>query len=322
MEIQSNFKFLATLEESTFSLSNGLRIPKIGYGTTRRISNTDEIIYEAIKVGYRLFDTALMYENEKTVGKGVAKALQDGLCKREDLFITTKVHGKGRANLKETFANQLIDLQLDYVDLYLIHFPLPEFDPITKKFKLEVTNQELWVQMEELVNAGKIKSIGVSNFNVPMLLDLLTYAKIKPVIHQFELNPYFIQDSHVKLCKMFDIRPIAYNSLCGGPYMKTTCQELKLQKEFDLLKEPIILEISNKKGKSPGQIAMSWALSQGIVVQPNTKKADRLKENFESTSFELSPDEIEEISKLNHNQRFNNPDLAGKDFVGGLSPFA
>lgn len=275
-------------------LSNGTKIQRVGYGTFRA-DDLENIIEEAINVGYRHFDTATIYKNEQQIGHALAKTLKEGKVKRGDLFITTKVWAE-KDNVAKSLERSLQDLQLDYVDLFLIHWPLSEWDNKSQTFKqppLHVT----WKQMEDLVRAGKCKSIGVSNFSVQLLVDLLSYAEIKPVCNQIEVHPYLINEDLIGFCKKNSIEVVAYcplgrnialNSEAGG---KT------------LIEEPIIQELAAKYNKTPSQVVLNWHLSRGYVIIPKTSNFHRLRENLECDTFELTADEVKKISSLNKNIR-------------------
>ena len=169
--------------QNTIKLFNNLEIPRFGLGTYS--INDSDVIYNSIKNGVRMIDTALFYENEKVVGEGISKALKDNLCKREELFIITKIWPTHYDRVEETIKQQLIDLQLDYVDLYLLHWPLRVIDE--KKQIMKVPTHVLWEKLEGLVKNGQAKSIGLSNFQTQLILDILTYCEIQPAVNEIEL---------------------------------------------------------------------------------------------------------------------------------------
>jgi D-xylose reductase len=179
---------LPKFTNTSITLNNGLKMPIIGLGTYKS-SDTEENIYQCIKEGFRLIDTALVYENEEEVGKGIKKAIEEGLVKREELFVVTKLWLTERHMADKALRSQLASLQLDYVDLYLIHWHIPKCD--NGKWDFRVPMYKVWEDMESLVEKKLTRSIGISNFNVQSMLDMMCYAKIKPVVNQFEINPYF-----------------------------------------------------------------------------------------------------------------------------------
>jgi len=205
-------------------------------------------------------------------------------------------------------------LQLDYVDLLLIHWPIGVVDENTQKVKSQIPLHKTWKSMEDLVKSGKVKSIGVSNFNVQIILDLLSYAEIKPVCNQVEINPYLTQEDLVGFCKKNNIEIVAYCPLGGN---------VPGNPEFSvktLIENPVIKELSAKYSKTPAQIIINWHLSRGYVVIPKTSTESRLKENFESDSFEMSADDLKKISDLNKGVRACDPTKF--DFFGNIPMFA
>jgi len=201
-------------------LSNGHKMPRQGFGTYETPDQRDKqkfntLIKEAIKVGYRHFDTASAYGNEEDLGKALKEAISEGLVKREDLYITTKIWNNQKDDVEKALKESLARLQLDYIDLYLIHFPFGEVDLTTGKMQKQIPLHITWKAMEDQVKAGRTKSIGISNFNVQMTLDLLSYAEIRPVCNQVEVHPYFTQEDFVRFNKIHDIEIIAYFPLAS-----------------------------------------------------------------------------------------------------------
>jgi D-xylose reductase len=279
---------------TNITLNNGLEMPRVGLGTYA-IKNIAEVVYESIKDGTRMFDTASLYENEKEVGQGVNKAIQEGIVKREDLFIVTKIWPTQKEDVEGALRGQLKELNLDYVDLYLDHLPINHLRRKDGK-RLVFPLYEHWKRMENLVKLGLTKSIGVSNFNTQALIDLLSYAEIKPVTNQIEYHPYLYQKNLKDFCHKNGIVVTAYNSMVKGIYSKV---------KVDAMNEDIIKELALKYQVSPGLILLNWALIQDIIVIPSTANPRRMKENLEALNFKLSQEDFEKINQLNKNLRLN-----------------
>lgn len=284
---QNNLEYL--------TLNNGTKIPRAGLGCFN-LTTTAITVYEAIKAGVRLLDTAYIYENEKEVGEGIAKAIQEKLVERKDLYVITKIWINQYEDVEGSIKESLKKLQLDYVDLYLLHWPKREFknNKITR-----LPTYKLWANMENLVTKGLTKSIGVSNFNAQLLLDMLTYCEIKPVINEIECHPYYQRKSLVDFCHKFGINVIAYNSLVLGRYAIRK-DEIK---DFNLLKESLVEDLAKKYNKSSGQIALNWAISQDIIVIPKSNSIDRIKSNTESSKFRLEKEDLALFDKLETGKR-------------------
>jgi D-xylose reductase len=267
------------------------------------------------------FSSFADYGNEKQAGEGVARAIKDGLVKREELFIVSKLWNSFHDGDKvEPIAKkQLEDWGIEYFDLYLIHFPvaLRWVDPAVRyppewsydgKGDIQLSSatiQETWTAMEGLVGKGYAKSIGISNFQGSLILDLLRYAKIRPATLQIEHHPYLVQPNLLKLAQAEGIAVTAYSSF--GPQ---SFVELEWQKAKDtpiLFEHPTILEISKKHSKTPAQVLLRWATQRGLAVIPKSNNQGRLQQNLEVTNFNLDQSEIDAISGFDRNLRFNNP---------------
>lgn len=200
-----------------------------------------------------------------------------GKVKREEIFITTKLWQDEREDVEGAVRRSLDKLKLDYIDLYLIHWMCPNL--VWEDGKVFINNtptHKVWAEMERLVDAGLIKSIGVSNANVTVILDLWSYARIKPVANQIELHPYFVQNELVAFFEKLGIKLIAYAPLSASAW---SLRDEKL-KDINLLEEPVIKSIAEKHGKKPGQVILNWHLKRGHVIIPKTTKVERLAENF------------------------------------------
>jgi len=284
-------------KDKYITLNNGSKIPRIGYGTWEG-TNLTTLIKAAVTTGYRHIDTARAYENEKDIGVALKEIFSEGNVKREDLFITTKVFNDAKDNVEASLTASLADLQLDSVDLLLIHWPIGTYDFDLGQIK-QVPLHKTWKEMEGLVKKGLCKAIGVCNFNVQLLLDLLSYAEIKPVCNQVELHPYLTQEDLVKFCFKYDIMVTAYSPLCRGTN----------NFEKDIQKEPLLIELAQKYGKTVAQVVLNWHLSRGYVIIPKTSTPSRLQENFESDSFEMSKEDLERVGKLDCGYRVLDPRL-------------
>jgi len=275
------------------SLNNGKKMPIIGLGTYR--SDPNEVkaaVKTALKAGYRHIDCAYMYKNEKEVGQGIKEAIQEGIVKREDIFVTTKLWNTfHRPELvAKGIEESLNNLGLDYVDLYLIHWPTAQ-DPNGPLFDGPIEDVPIidtWRKMEELYKAGKAKSIGVSNFNIEKLQDLLNKAEVKPVMNQVENHPYLPQHKLVKFCHDNDIQVTAYCPL--GPRTNPK-----------VLVDPIIKEVAEKNHLTPAQVVLSWNAQRNVVVIPKSVTPSRIEENFHIA--ELNQEDIEKINGITYRYR-------------------
>jgi alcohol dehydrogenase (NADP+) len=295
-------------------LNNGYEMPLLGLGTYR-LENINETVKSAIKIGYKLFDTAKLYLNEEEIGKALNECISEGLIKREELFVTTKLWQDDHEDPVGALKESLTRLQLDYVDLFLIHWPLPHIKEgkILKKVPLH----NLWAGMEDCVNQGLTRSIGVCNFNVQLLLDLLSYCNIKPVNNQVELHPLLAQFDLVDFCHKNEISITAYNPILRGGY---AVRNKQLFEKYDLFKNSLILEFSKKYQKTPAQVILNWHANRNISTIPKSGNPERQEENLKSIEFKMSGEDYEKINNLDLNLRFNIS--KEKEFSGGVNVFA
>ncbi|KAI6153895.1 NADP-dependent oxidoreductase domain-containing protein [Pisolithus tinctorius] len=297
----------------------GQKMPSVGFGLWKVDKETcADTVYNAIKAGYRLFDAAADYGNEKQAGEGLRRALQEGIVKREDIFITSKLWNTFHAqeHVKKVTRMQLEHWGIDYFDLFLIHFPisLKYVDPNHRypaewmgddgKVHLEkVPMHETWKAMEELVDDGLVKNIGLSNCQGSLILDVLQYAKYEPQVLQIELHPYLTQEPLVDLCKRWGIAVTAYSSFGPQSYL-----ELGMGKTApSLLDHSIIGAIASAHGKTPAQVLLRWATQRGLAVIPKSNDHGRLVSNLQCDGFDLTEQELAAISGLNMNYRLNDP---------------
>lgn len=266
------------MKENFCLLSNKYKMPNIGFGTFRTPSGkeTEQSVMNAIKAGYRHIDCAAAYGNEKSVGEAIRKS---GVA-REELFVTSKLWNddKGYENTLAAFNRTLDDLQLDYLDLYLIHWPIAK----ASKENWKEANSESWRALEELYNQGKIKAIGVSNFLEHHLEPLFETAKIKPMVNQIEFHPGMLQEEIIEFCKKHNILVEAWAPFSNG----------------QVLNNSVLKEIADKYKKSVAQLTLRWIIQKDIVPLPKSVTPDRIKSNIEVFDFEISEQDIERIDRL------------------------
>lgn len=265
---------------SPLTLNNGVEIPCVGYGTYKTDpAATATAVTAAIQAGYRHIDTAMVYRNEEGVGQGIKAAGVD----RTELFITSKLWNtdRGYEATKVAFQKTLDRLGLDYLDLYLIHWPANE-----KQFGAEAAkiNAETWRAMEELYHAGKIRAIGLSNFMPHHVKKLLETATVKPMVDQIEVHPGWTHADEIKELQAMDIVVEAWGPLGG--------------QGATVLTNPTMQEISTAHNKSTAQVSLRWVLQQGVLPLPKSVHVDRMKQNMDIFDFELSPTEMATISAL------------------------
>lgn len=253
------------------TLNNGIKMPLEGFGVFQipDIVECERVVLDAIESGYRLIDTAAIYQNERGVGNAIKKS---GI-KREDLFITTKVwvHDMSYEGAKSALNTSLEKLGLDYLDLYLIHQPFGDYMGAYRAIEEEYKN-------------GKIRSIGVSNFYPYKLYDLMQKTSIVPAVNQVEIHPFFQQREAVEFMKENGIIPQAWAPLAEG--------------EYEIFTDPILTKIGQKYGKTPAQISLKWNAQRGVVIIPKTVNKSRMLENMNIWDFELSFEDMLEISKM------------------------
>ena len=298
-------------------------IPLIGFGLWKiPKQQCAGLVYQAIKNGYRHFDSASDYGNEKEVGEGIKRAIDEGLCTREELWVTSKLWNTYHAkeHVQPAIEKTLVDLQLDYLDLYLIHFPIAlEYVPFETRYPAEwlfdpeikspcmksakVPLHETWAAMETLIGNGLTKQIGVCNYNTGLIHDLLSYAKVKPSMLQIESHPYLTQESLLRLCAQNDIGVTAFSPLGALSYV-----ELDMANESQsVLTQQVVIDAAKRLNKTPAQIVLRWGVQRGCAIIPKTSKVERMTENLSIFDFELSKQEMSDISALNMNKRFNDP---------------
>lgn len=259
------------------TLNNGLKMPQLGFGVWQvPDEEATPAVEKALETGYRSIDTAKVYENEH----GVGRALANSNIPREELFITTKVWNsdQGYENTLKAFDASLERLGLDYVDLYLIHWPTPEYDTYVETYKA----------LEKLYKDGRVKAIGVCNFHIEHLQRLLDECDIVPAVNQVECHPYLQQTGLLDFCKQHNIYLEAWSPLMQGG---------------EVLKNEVVKTIADEHGKTPAQVIIRWHLQADHIVIPKSVTPSRIKENFDVFDFKLTADDMKKIAELNRDQR-------------------
>ena len=264
---------------NTIKLNNNLEIPQIGIGTwTLRGETARRNVRQALEAGFRHIDTAQGYENETEVGQGIA----DSGVARQEIFVTTKVNTsimrQGKQAVIDSIDESLCKLNIDYIDLLLIHWPVKD------------CVRHTWEAMEDFVSGGVVKSIGVSNFNRHHLDDLLSYAEIRPVINQIEVHPFMTQEENIAYNRQLGIHVEAW-----GPFG---------QGDIDVVGHPLLQSLAAKYKKTASQIVLRWIVQRGLITIPRAKP-NHFAENLEIMTFSLSDDDMKAISGLNQNLRSN-----------------
>ena len=306
-KINSIIKNMDTLIKSIYSLipttkklNNDIEIPLIGLGTSR-VKNVEEVVYHSIKDGVRLIDTALLYKNEEDIGKGIKRAIDDGIVKREELYIVDKLWIDDKSDPEKALREAFKRLNLDYIDLYLDHWPCGNVHLKDKDYKT-ISIFELWPKMESLVDKGLTKSIGCSNYNVQSLLNLLSFCRIKPVVNQVEFHPYYYQKGLKDFCDKENIALMAYYTMARGNGVRNYIKEHN--GEMDIFKEKDIKHLAKEYDKTPGQIILNWHIHQGNIAIPSTSNLDRMKENLGALNFEMKDSDVEKLCKYGKKMKF------------------
>jgi len=307
---------------SSFAIG-GDNLPAVGFGLWKIDKpDTAGLVHAAIEAGYRHLDSAADYGNEKEAGEGIKSALAAGLCQREELWVTSKLWNTYHRpeHVRAACEKTLSDLGLDYLDLYLIHFPIalkfvdfdvrypPEwfFDPDAEAPRMEIDPVPLhqtWAAMEDLKESGLVKHIGVCNYNSALLHDLMAYAKQKPEVLQVEAHPYLTQERLIKLAQDYGMTVTAFSPLGALSYVSL---DMAAENE-SVLETDAVKTAAARLGKTPAQVVLRWGVQRGTAIIPKTARKERLKENLALFDFELSAEEMQAISALNSNRRFNDP---------------
>lgn len=258
----------------TITLNNGVEMPQLGFGVYQiPLEETAEAVYQAIKVGYRLIDTASIYGNEKETGEGIKRAINEGLVTREELFVTSKLFILQAPEEKaaETIEHSLKVMGLDYLDLYLIHQPYGDI-------------YGAWRSMVAAQKAGKLRAIGISNFKSAKMIEFVGLNEVKPQINQIEVNPWNQRVEDQEWHEKYGVQVEAWAPFAEGRH--------------DLFTNPVLAEIGQQYGKSVGQVVLRWLIQRGIVALAKSVRPERMAENIAIFDFELSKADLEKIAAL------------------------
>ncbi|WP_273397632.1 aldo/keto reductase [Actinobacillus porcinus] len=256
-------------------LNNGTEMPMVGFGVFQvSDEDTEKAVLAALNAGYRLLDTAAVYGNEA----GVGRAIKASGIPREEIFVTTKLwiqRENGYENTKKALENSLTRLGLDYVDLYLMHQPFGDV-------------HEQWRAMEDLYKAGKARAIGVSNFHMDRLMDLITCHEIVPAVNQIETHPFYQRDAEIAFHQELGVVQQAWAPLAEG--------------KFEIFSNPILTQIAQKHGKSVAQVVLRWLNQRGVAIIPKSVKVERMIENRAIFDFTLDNEDLAQIATLNRDE--------------------
>lgn len=258
----------------TVTLNNGVTMPQLGFGVYQiPADETAEAVYQAIKVGYRLIDTATAYGNEKETGEGIQRAIDEGLVERADLFVTSKLFIKQTPETiaKETIENSLKVMGLEYLDLYLIHQPYGDI-------------YGAWRALVAAQKAGQLRAIGVSNFKASKIVEFAGFNEVKPQVNQIEVNPWYQRQSDLEWHEKVDVQVEAWAPFAEGRH--------------GLFTDPVLTEIGAQYGKTAGQVVLRWLMEKGVVALAKSVRPERMAENIAIFDFKLSAEDVAKIEAL------------------------
>jgi D-xylose reductase len=297
--------------------------PAVGLGLWKiPCERTADVVAEAIRVGYRHVDSACDYGNEAEAGAGIRRAIAAGHCRRDDLWITSKLwntfHEPSR--VRAACERSLADLGLDHLDLYLIHFPIAlEFVPFEERYPpgwvrdpaaaaprmhpIEVPLADTWGALERLVEAGLVRRIGLCNCPIAVIRELAARSRIRPAVLQVEMHPFLAQEKLLRHCRESGIAVTAFSPLGAGSYVPLGMAT----PEDSVLGHPVVREIAAATGRTPAQVVLRWGIQRGTSVIPKTSRIERLAENLAATEVALDDTQMAAISALDRHRRFNDP---------------
>jgi len=322
---------MATPATSRLPLAIG-SMPVVGYGCWKVTKDSaSDLVEAAIRMGYRHIDGACDYGNEKEVGIGIQRAISAGVCTREDLFITSKLWNTYHQpqHVVSACSRSLTDLGLDYLDLYLIHFPISlEFVPFSERYPPEwiepgtqglklipVPVSDTWAAMEGLVTQGLVRNIGLSNWNCQGLRDLLSYCSVRPSVLQIEVHPYLQCTKLVKYAMEEGIKVTAFSPLGNGQ-----SYAMLGYGSVSSLQEEVVTRIASRLEVSPAQVVLRWGMQRGYSVIPKSGNLNRMKENLSVEGFSLTEEDMLAITGLERGLRFNDPGIFCPQVFGSECP--
>jgi len=298
------------MSASSLRLNSGYEIPQLGLGTwLSKPGEVGDAVRMALEVGYRHIDCAMAYGNQEEIGHVFRRVFESGKVKREEVFVTSKIWNTFHSYPKATEAVDIMlkELQLSYLDLVLIHWPhgfhegegyFPKDD--NGKIMYAATDYvETWRALEDAVKAGKVRSIGLSNFNVRQIERIMQHGGVRPAVLQVEAHPYFQQRPLVDWCTKNGIVVTVYSPLANNAHVT------RKEGQPNLLEDKTMLDLAKKHHKTPAQIALRWAVQRGTVAIPKSIKRNRLEENFHVWDFQLSDDEMKSMDRLERHLRIS-----------------
>ncbi|ROW10246.1 hypothetical protein VMCG_01770 [Cytospora schulzeri] len=319
------------MAQFTFTLNNGVKMPGLGFGTFANEGSVGEsyrAVRKALEVGYRHLDCAAFYKNEQEVGDAIRDHLKENpSLKREDLFICTKVwnHMHQPEDVKYSFNESLRKLGLDYVDLFLVHWPIAaerteDHEPKLGADGKYIINKELtenpeptWRAMEELNQSGKVRAIGVSNWTIEGLKKLFTFAKVKPTVNQIEIHPFLPNDALVKFCLENGVLPEAYSPLGSQDQVPNTGEKVRTNKTLN--------EVADRSGHTLAHVLLGWGLKRGYAVLPKSSTPSRIESNFLVPNLsEEDFEAVQSVAKGRHTRFVNMKDTFGYNVWPEESP--